>query len=351
MPRHADRDRHADRHRHRQSGQHLHGGRIGRRQATGGYGTYTMTAAGVWTYTLDNTNSAVQALNDGATLTDTFTVTTIDGTAQVVTITINGTNDAAIISGATAGSVTEAGGARTRHADSDRHADRHRRRQCAQHLHGGRVRRRATSGYGSFTMTAAGVWTYTLDNNNCVVQALNDGDTLTDTFKVTTIDGTAQVITITIHGADDAKYPPHIYARLTRTPRSRGIAATAPASRPEARWRKRPIPVLALMQAETTDNLPASTRPSQVRIAPAMKRRLPIQARRQPHRTVIMLRWRPNRTSCSPRRRHPVAPATIAASPRQTQPTTKRRRTRASRSPRTPQTRTMPSQPRLPVGG
>ena len=34
-----------------------------------------MTAAGVWTYTLDNANSAVQALNVGDTLTDTFTVT------------------------------------------------------------------------------------------------------------------------------------------------------------------------------------------------------------------------------------------------------------------------------------
>ena len=52
-------------------------------------------------------------------------------------------------------------------------------------------------------MTADGVWTYTLDNANCAVQALNDGDTLTDCFKVTTIDGTAQVVTITINGADD----------------------------------------------------------------------------------------------------------------------------------------------------
>ena len=47
-------------------------------------------------------SSAVQALNVGGTLTDTFTVTTIDGTPQMVTITINGTNDAAVISGATA---------------------------------------------------------------------------------------------------------------------------------------------------------------------------------------------------------------------------------------------------------
>ncbi len=30
-----------------------------------GFGTYTMTAAGVWTYTLDNSNATVQALNVG----------------------------------------------------------------------------------------------------------------------------------------------------------------------------------------------------------------------------------------------------------------------------------------------
>jgi VCBS repeat-containing protein len=41
-----------------------------------------MTVAGVWTYTLDNTNSAVEALNVSGTLTDTFTVTTVNGTAQ-----------------------------------------------------------------------------------------------------------------------------------------------------------------------------------------------------------------------------------------------------------------------------
>ena len=55
-------------------------------------------------------SSAVQALNVGGTLTDTFTVTTVDGTGQTVTVIIEGTNDAAVISGATCGSVTEAGG-------------------------------------------------------------------------------------------------------------------------------------------------------------------------------------------------------------------------------------------------
>ena len=90
-----------------------------------------MTAAGVWTYTLDNTNSTVQALNAGGTLTDTFTVTTVDGTTQLVTITITGNNDTAVISGTTTGAVIEAGGATARHADRDRHAHRYRRRQSA----------------------------------------------------------------------------------------------------------------------------------------------------------------------------------------------------------------------------
>ena len=55
-----------------------------------GYGTYELTAAGVWTYTLDDTNPAVQALNGAATLTDSFTALTADGTAQWSRVTIDG---------------------------------------------------------------------------------------------------------------------------------------------------------------------------------------------------------------------------------------------------------------------
>ena len=171
--------------------------------STGGYGTFTMTTDGVWTYTLDNTNCAVQALNVCDKLTDCFTVTTIDGTPQVVTITINGANDDAVICGSTTGSVTEAGactygtpiatGALT-DTDVDNTPNTFTA-VCSP--------KASDAGYGTFTMTADGAWTYKLDNANCEVQALNDCDTLTDCFKVTTIDGTAQVVTITINGADD----------------------------------------------------------------------------------------------------------------------------------------------------
>ena len=145
-----------------------------------------MTAAGVWTYTLDDTNNAVQALNADDTLTDSFTVNTIDGTAQVVTITIHGANDAAVICGPATGSVIEAGActygtpiATGTLTDTDvDNTPNTFTAVCAPTT--------SEAGYGTFTMTADGVWTYKLDNANCEVQALNDCDTLTDCFKVTT---------------------------------------------------------------------------------------------------------------------------------------------------------------------
>ena len=164
------------------------------------YGTFTIDAAGLWTYTLDDTNTAVQALNVGQTLTDTFTATTVDGTEQLVIITINGRNDAAVISGAANGSVIEAGGVAngTPTATGDLNStDVDNNPNDAWTAVGTTP---GASGYGSYTLTAAGVWTYTLDNSNADVQALNAGETLTDTFTAVTTDGTQQLVTITING-------------------------------------------------------------------------------------------------------------------------------------------------------
>src|SRR5438552_1517901 len=52
-----------------------------------------------WSYTLDDNNAAVQALNTGGTLHELVTVATADGTTQVIDVTINGANDAAVIIG------------------------------------------------------------------------------------------------------------------------------------------------------------------------------------------------------------------------------------------------------------
>jgi VCBS repeat-containing protein len=169
-----------------------------------GYGSFTMTADGHWTYALDNGNCAVQALNVGESLTDSFVVKTVDGTAQTVTITIEGSNDAAVICGDTHGCVVEpsrpcdpppsASGTLT-DKDVDNPDNTFAAVTCPQ---------ASDHGYGSFTMTACGTWTYTLNEGNPAVKALNACDTLTDTFTVTTIDGTAQTVSVTIQGADDA---------------------------------------------------------------------------------------------------------------------------------------------------
>ena len=172
-----------------------------------GFSTYTVTTSGVWTYTLDNSNPTVQALNVGETLTDTLTAIAIDGTAQLVTITINGANDAAVITGAASGSVTEAGGVAngtpgTPTATGDLNStDIDNSNDAWQAVAAGAA---TTNNYGSYALDATGGWTYTLDNSNATVQALNVGQTLTDTFTAATVDGTAKVVTITINGANDA---------------------------------------------------------------------------------------------------------------------------------------------------
>src|SRR5206468_3614431 len=67
---------------------------------------------GAWTYALDNSRSATQALNEGQPATDTLTVHSDDGTAYTVTVNITGTNDGAVITetGGDDHAVIEAGG-------------------------------------------------------------------------------------------------------------------------------------------------------------------------------------------------------------------------------------------------
>jgi VCBS repeat-containing protein len=67
---------------------------------SGAYGTLLLNADGSYSYAVNETNAAVQALNTGGTLTDTFTYTVQDAagltdTAEL-TITINGANDAPV---------------------------------------------------------------------------------------------------------------------------------------------------------------------------------------------------------------------------------------------------------------
>ncbi|NLM17080.1 MAG: hypothetical protein GX221_05115, partial [Candidatus Riflebacteria bacterium] len=67
----------------------------------GTYGKLTMNADGSYSYALDNTNSVINALQNGQSKTDTFTYTITDSdgdtSSNTLTITINGTNDTPVM--------------------------------------------------------------------------------------------------------------------------------------------------------------------------------------------------------------------------------------------------------------
>jgi VCBS repeat-containing protein len=58
------------------------------------YGTFSFDhLTGQWTYLLDNSSPAMQALDSGEVRQETFTIKTVDGTEKVVTVFINGISD------------------------------------------------------------------------------------------------------------------------------------------------------------------------------------------------------------------------------------------------------------------
>ncbi|MFO0993533.1 MAG: VCBS domain-containing protein [Hyphomicrobiales bacterium] len=177
----------------------------------GTYGTFAITAAGVWTYVLDNANAAVQALPQGATLTETFNVTSADGTTtQSVTVTITGSNDGPTIGGVDTGSVTE-NSETTSVQGALTISDPDTGESVFQTQSG------TLGQYGSFTVDQSGNWTYTLNNGNAAVDGLNVGDSLTDSFTVLAADGTQHVVTVTINGSNDAAVLTPAVANLAET--------------------------------------------------------------------------------------------------------------------------------------
>ena len=135
-----------------------------------------------YSYAVDNNNATVNALNTGGSVTDTFTYTVSNvaggtDTAQL-TVTINGTNDAAVLSSATMvldetdAPLTTGGTLTNDDVDS------------AETF----VAQTDTAGtYGKFSIDADGAWTYTADSAH---NEFATGITYTDSFDVTSADGT-----------------------------------------------------------------------------------------------------------------------------------------------------------------
>ncbi|WP_409586179.1 VCBS domain-containing protein [Vibrio rotiferianus] len=161
---------------------------------TGTFGKLHMTDSGQWTYELDNTKPYVQALGKGETATDIFTVHSADGTPHQVTITINGTNDKAVIGGTNSGSVTEEYHLQTSGILTVTDVDNGEAHFASTNI---------TGTFGTLHMTSSGQWTYDLDNTKPYVQALGKSGTATDIFTVHSADGTPHQVTITINGSNN----------------------------------------------------------------------------------------------------------------------------------------------------
>ena len=167
---------------------------IGAQSFTGVYGALVVEARGPWTYTLDNAAAATDALDVDDSVEDSFTVAASDGNTVNVVITVIGADDTSTITGDTAGAVTEdaedntAGGTLSI-SDPDAGDSPTFNAETIEGV------------YGSLTITAEGAWTYALDNSDADTNALDGGETVTDSFTAT--DGNTQIVTITITGAND----------------------------------------------------------------------------------------------------------------------------------------------------
>jgi VCBS repeat-containing protein len=164
-------------------------------------GTLVFSADGSYTYSVENGHPSLQALKAGERIVETYTVTSLDGTATAtITITINGTEDGATITphspdsdtGQVVEDVTYTTSGKLDVQDPDPGQS-------------GFVAQPGTAGqHGTFTIDVNGNWTYNLTNNDPLVQQLGKGETLVEKFTVSSADGSARhEVTVTIAGTND----------------------------------------------------------------------------------------------------------------------------------------------------
>ncbi len=165
----------------------------------GSYGSLSIDASGNWTFEADNGQGAIQSLKEGQAVTQSHIAHSFDGTPKEITVTISGKNDAATITGAASGAVTE---------DADVVAGRLMvsGKLNVTDMDAGEsfFKPETVNGsYGSLSIDASGNWTFGADNSQGSIQNLNAGEILTERMTVATADGTEQDIVITIHGAEE----------------------------------------------------------------------------------------------------------------------------------------------------
>ncbi|MFT7388724.1 MAG: VCBS repeat-containing protein [Candidatus Endobugula sp.] len=198
-------------------------------------GGLAIDVSGNWTYTLDNTLAAAQALDASDTVTEIYTIKADDGTSHDITITINGAEDVSVYAGADTGSVTEdvdtdgvTAGVQLVSTGTLTISDVDTGDTPAITATTGADFKAtgSTNGtaLGGLAIDVSGNWTYTLDNSLAAVQALDASDTVTEIYTIKADDGTSHDITITINGAEDVSAtPPVIEDNGGLVPESTGL--------------------------------------------------------------------------------------------------------------------------------
>ncbi|WP_414867917.1 VCBS domain-containing protein, partial [Pseudomonas sp. IT-194MI4] len=157
----------------------------------GSYGQFSIATDGAWTYVA---NSAHNEFAAGTTYTDTFAVSSADGTLTSVTVHILGTNDAAVLSTGIANltetnaavDISTAGTLTISDVDS-----------AATFV----AQTNTAGSYGQFSIGTGGAWTYVANSAHNEFAA---GTTYTDTFAVSSADGTLTSVTVHIAGSNDS---------------------------------------------------------------------------------------------------------------------------------------------------
>ena len=168
----------------------------------GTYGTFNLLANGNWNFMA---NSAFDSLNVGDNVSETFNVQSEDGTASTVSVTINGTNDAATVSSA-AVVLTE--------TDAPLATNGTLTSSDVDNADNTFVPVTTVGTYGTFNLLANGNWDFTA---NSAFDSLNVGDNVSETFNVQSEDGTTSSVSITINGNNDAATVSSAAVTLTET--------------------------------------------------------------------------------------------------------------------------------------
>ena len=214
----------------------------------GNYGSITVAADGSYRYELDIADPDVIALKASETLAETFTYSIADSDSDIstatITITITGANDFPVAradtnwvldgpSGsdpATSGNVLQdishpgaPSGSFADVADTDPDLE---------------ALTVSTAGtyvgiYGTLVIGGNGAYTYTLNEDNVAVNALDSGQSLSESFGYTVTDGALSVssaLTITVFGTNDAPTIGSSVARISEE----GLPNANPDSAPNA---------------------------------------------------------------------------------------------------------------------